>query len=242
MWSLPSSNHIVCDEIRAFWHKNYILRVDKLHESGYNQVIDNSWQNGTVLQTAQCDCHVVHITVSENMPVPVQVWVLVVPRRTPPGHSQSRHLRWSSSGSHTSAWWLSSPSLQAWLVLHAPHDDTYSAHRFSYHKRKKQRQRTFLGLLNVNYPIVVQLAQIDDSLIKLECQIRLRSSYLISWVRHLKNMLSTHNTSGYTTISLKTNSEFNKSLCKQKCIGGYRVSTETRRHTVEAVWASEARH
>lgn len=31
--------------------------------------------------------------------LPAQVWVPVAPRRTPPMHTQSHHLRWSSSGS-----------------------------------------------------------------------------------------------------------------------------------------------
>lgn len=52
--------------------------------------------------------------------VPAQDWVLGGPTRTPPAHIQSRHQKWSSSGSHTWAWWWSSPSPATWLPLHAP--------------------------------------------------------------------------------------------------------------------------
>lgn len=80
-----------------------------------------------------------HVFLVDLKLIPVLVWVLVGPRRTPPKHSLSRHLRWSSSGSRTLTLWPSSPSLQAWLSLHAPHGDTYSAHRSSYNRHKTKK-------------------------------------------------------------------------------------------------------
>lgn len=80
-------------------------------------------------KTEMLEDRVLHSRIRLN--IPVQVWDPVEPRRTPPRHSLSHHPRLSSSGSRTSVWWPSSPSLRAWLSLHAPHDDTYSVHRSS---------------------------------------------------------------------------------------------------------------
>lgn len=52
--------------------------------------------------------------------IPAQDWGLGGPTRTPPVHTQSRHLKWNFSGNRTWAWWWSSPSPATWLPLHAP--------------------------------------------------------------------------------------------------------------------------
>ena len=73
--------------------------------------------------------------------VPVQASTQVEPRHTPPRHSLSHHLRWSSSGSQTWVCWRSSPSPGASPSPCAPPEGTCSADKSSCKQQRLEVRR-----------------------------------------------------------------------------------------------------